>query len=83
MAGYGHGMVFPSCRAAGIRQQFLWATTDEGPQVRQRQAQAHIGVHLDTQIHSAWASSCAGTLTLGESAIVASEFADSFVGYTA
>ena len=45
-------------RATGIRQQLLWVTTVEGPRVRQQQAQAHIGVHLDTRIHSARASSC-------------------------
>ena len=53
-------------RATGIRQQFLWVTTDRGPRVRQQQAQVHIRVQLNTRICSAWASNCANTLTLGD-----------------
>ena len=43
-------------RATGIRQQFLWLATEEGPWVRHRQAQVHIRVLSGTQIHSARAT---------------------------
>ena len=39
-------------RATGIKQQLLWVATVEGSWVRHQQAQVHIGVLPDTQIHS-------------------------------
>ena len=51
-------------RATGIRQQFLWVTTAEGPRVRQQQAQVRIRVSTHTRIHSTGASACPSTNTL-------------------
>ena len=47
-------------RATRTRQQFLWVTTEEGPQVRHQQAQVraymHIGVLSNTRIRSSRAT---------------------------
>ena len=52
-------------KTCGIRQQFLWDTTEEGPRVQQQQVQVHIRVPTRTQIHSTGATACPSTSALG------------------